>query len=57
MLADPRCNICGSVMKPEPEDNGERYIDTAAWIDAWWAEVLAQGDQTVPDPATGGGRG
>jgi hypothetical protein len=57
MLADPRCNICGSVMKPEPEDSGARYIDTAAWIDAWWAEVLAQGDQTVPDPATGGGRG
>jgi 5S rRNA maturation endonuclease (ribonuclease M5) len=41
MLADPRCNICGSVMKPEPEDS----------------EVLAQGDQSVPDPATGGGRG
>jgi len=57
MLADPRCNICGSVMKPKPEDSGARYIDTAAWIDAWWAEVLAQGDQTVPDPATGGGRG
>jgi hypothetical protein len=32
MLADPRCNICGSVMKPEPEDNGERYIDTEDWV-------------------------
>jgi hypothetical protein len=28
MLADPRCNICGSVMKPEPEDSEERYIAT-----------------------------
>jgi uncharacterized protein (DUF983 family) len=28
MLADPRCDICGSVMKPEPEDSEERYIDT-----------------------------
>jgi uncharacterized protein (DUF983 family) len=32
MLADPLCNICGSVMKPEPEDNGERYIDTESWV-------------------------
>jgi uncharacterized protein (DUF983 family) len=28
MLADPLCDICGSVMKPEPEDSEERYIDT-----------------------------
>jgi uncharacterized protein (DUF983 family) len=32
MLADPCCDICGSVMKPEPEDNGERYIDTEDWV-------------------------
>jgi DNA-binding transcriptional ArsR family regulator len=32
MLADPRCSTCGSVMKPEPEDNGERYIDTEDWV-------------------------
>jgi DNA-directed RNA polymerase subunit M/transcription elongation factor TFIIS len=32
MLADPLCDICGSVMKPEPEDNGERYIDTESWV-------------------------
>jgi uncharacterized protein (DUF983 family) len=30
MLADPRCDICGSVMKPEPEDSG--YIDTEDWV-------------------------
>jgi uncharacterized protein (DUF983 family)/energy-coupling factor transporter ATP-binding protein EcfA2 len=28
MLADPRCDICSSIMKPEPEDSEERYIDT-----------------------------
>jgi DNA-binding transcriptional ArsR family regulator/uncharacterized protein (DUF983 family) len=28
MLADPLCDICGSVMKPEPEDSEECYIDT-----------------------------
>jgi hypothetical protein len=32
MLADPLCNICSSVMKPEPEDSGERYIATEDWV-------------------------
>jgi len=32
MLADPRCSTCGSVMKPEPEDSGARYIDTEDWV-------------------------
>jgi len=32
MLADPRCNICGAVMQPEPEDSEERYIDTEDWV-------------------------
>jgi uncharacterized protein (DUF983 family)/DNA-binding transcriptional ArsR family regulator len=32
MLADPLCDICGSVMKPEPEDIGEHYIATEEWV-------------------------
>jgi energy-coupling factor transporter ATP-binding protein EcfA2/uncharacterized protein (DUF983 family) len=32
MLADPLCDICGSVMKPEPEDSEERYIATEDWV-------------------------
>jgi hypothetical protein len=32
MLADPLCDICGSVMKPEPEDSEEHYIDTEDWV-------------------------
>jgi len=32
MLADPLCDICGAVMKPEPEDSEERYIDTENWV-------------------------
>jgi len=99
MLSEPRCAICGSVMKPEPEgdnpdgglppdqpkaeptdtlvdfaptdqplteptvtepvetpanESDDRYIDTEAWIDQWWQEVLAQGDQpAVVDLETG----
>jgi len=39
----------------EPSTNeGDRYIDTEAWIDEWWQEVLAQGDQpAVVDLETG----
>jgi uncharacterized protein (DUF983 family)/energy-coupling factor transporter ATP-binding protein EcfA2 len=57
ILADPRCSTCGEVMRytdednptptlncePQPDEDG--YIDTEAWIDAWWAEVLSQNDQ------------
>jgi uncharacterized protein (DUF983 family)/energy-coupling factor transporter ATP-binding protein EcfA2 len=57
MLADPRCPTCGEVMhytnednpaptlncEPQPDEGG--YIDTEAWIDAWWAEVLSQNSQ------------
>jgi uncharacterized protein (DUF983 family) len=57
MLADPRCPTCGEVMRytdednpaptlncePQPDEDG--YIDTEAWIDAWWAEVLSQNSQ------------
>jgi DNA-binding transcriptional ArsR family regulator/transcription elongation factor Elf1 len=32
MLADPLCDICGSVMKPEPEDSEERSIVTEDWV-------------------------
>jgi len=67
MLADPRCYVCGEVMKPAPEDeppdpttqparepeseSGERYIDTEEWIDQWWREVA--GDQVVTDLESG----
>jgi len=39
----------------EPSTNeGDRYIDTEVWIDEWWQEVLAQGDQpAVVDLETG----
>jgi len=93
MLSEPRCQVCGSLMTPEPEDSNppgsgqppdqpkaeptdlsvdfaptdqplteptvtepvetpanesdDRYIDTEAWIDQWWQEVLAQSDQPV----------
>jgi uncharacterized protein (DUF983 family)/energy-coupling factor transporter ATP-binding protein EcfA2 len=57
MLAAPRCPTCGEVMhytdednptptlncEPQPDEDG--YIDTEAWIDAWWAEVSSQNDQ------------
>jgi len=29
--------------EPQPDEDG--YIDTEAWIDAWWAEVFSQNDQ------------
>jgi hypothetical protein len=29
--------------EPQPDEDG--YIDTEAWIDAWWAEVLSQNSQ------------
>ena len=32
MLADPLCDICSSVMKPEPEDSEERSIVTGDWV-------------------------
>jgi len=40
MLAEPRCNICGLVMRPTSEgdppdlpEQGDRFVDTEAWID------------------------
>jgi hypothetical protein len=33
MLADPVCDICGSVMKPEPEDS--RFIETETWLSSF----------------------
>jgi len=37
-----------TVTKPveaSTKENDARYIDTEAWIDQWWQEVSAQGDQ------------
>jgi len=59
MLTTPRCPTCGEVMhyapkdnltptlncEPQPNEDGD--IDTEAWIDAWWSEVLPQNDQPV----------
>ena len=46
MLTEPRCQICGSLMRPTPEDNdppeqGDRLVDTERWIDDWWREAQA----------------
>ena len=54
MLADPHCHVCGSVMRPTPEDlpdspdpapdpvarseSGD-LVDTEKWVDDWWREV------------------
>jgi len=36
-----------SALSSELRNNDDRYIDTEAWIDQWWQEVLAQSDQPV----------
>jgi len=50
----PFANTTAAEPTEPPTNEGDRYIDTEAWIDQWWQEVLAQGDQpSVVDLETG----